>query len=591
MRNTLNDIGRFSTQRLNMGLVAGVDQLFRICLTSFYLLIIHEAGQPSGMHRDVTFLLYAYATYLFVIIVAQNLSPAVHEWQRKASVWVDLAFFFAYNCVGPVSLFNITFLWTAFMIGFRWGLESGRRLLFLNVSLYVLSEVVFLARFMYHGKPAGRYFSSVVRIGEDPGTLLVTLITNATVWLVIIVVIGHVLARWGDFERLAVRRQALIKRIREFLKQGMGINVFCDFLMRELVELLNASRIQIVLFQSDGTYQVRSLVNEQEGPRLTVEEADDEGLNPSLKSRDFSSPILLSKKGDSVDAFRLENGSWRRIPDLDGPQSKGMEDGSCIEVSLAGTNTLLGKMVVHSGDKRKLGFDDALFLQELLSVAALFLDNLRLMDEIAVEAAETERKKIALDIHDRVVQPYVAVQMGISGVRKKYEHEGRLGETDFERLMRISDDGVADLRQLVRQMKGADKGGQAFIPAVERFLKRFSGATGLAVDFRHDKSLAGLYGSFSTDLFQMIAEGVSNVYRHSESPIIRISLTGEERRILLVIEDEGKAVEDVGLLIPKSLSERTELRGGFLRVSRGSVGGVKIVIDLPTPEMFRPSNN
>jgi len=219
-------------------------------------------------------------------------------------------------------------------------------------------------------------------------------------------------------------------------------------------------------------------------------------------------------------------------------------------------------------------------------VVVIFLDNMRLTDAIAEEAAATERRKIALDLHDRVIQPYVAVQIGIKGLRSKYESDGNLSESDFERLVGISKLGVDDLRDIVRQLKGADEAGQAFVPAVERFLRRFSDATGIAVDFQHDNRTEGLYGSFSTDLFQMIAEGLSNVYRHSESSVIRLSIKAIGKKVTITIKDEGRKGEDVGFFIPKSLSERAALRGGVVLVSPGAAGGVTVEIDLPAPEIL-----
>jgi signal transduction histidine kinase len=595
MKNPSYDFGSFAVSGGKFGRIVGIDHLFRIVSATFYLILIFEGGSPMGIHREVSIVLVVYLIQLIVVAIAQSFWPALKKFQRKGAVWTDLAFFFALNSVGPVSIFNVTFLWVAFMIGFRWGLKDGKRMLAVNLILYTISEALFIARYVYHGKPSGRFLSILEGIDAERGTLLAaSLIATGVIWFLVILTFGYFLARWGDSERRELSREALVRRIRQLLRHGMGINVFCNLLLKELSNLLEVSQAQIILFEKDGRYLRRRLYRENGMVKVKVEELSEGGIGRSLAAKNTALPLLFLKTGDEFNSFQLDESGWNRVEvrDDNSQRGAGRFRYSTIALPLAGTNgALFGRLVLCADEKRQLGFEDILFLQKLLAVVGLFLDNLRLMDETAEEAATTERRKIALDIHDRVIQPYVAVQMGITGLRNKFESENGLGETDFERLIRISNDGVTDLREIVSQLKGADNAGQAFIPAVRRFLFRFSDVTGIAVDFQHDGIANGLYGEFSTDLFQMIAEGISNVYRHSESPIIKISLTGRGKRILLVIEDEGGMDEDVGFFIPKSLSERADLRGGFVSVSHGTVGGgVKVTIDLPAPEMLVRNN-
>ena len=49
------------------------------------------------------------------------------------------------------------------------------------------------------------------------------------------------------------------------------------------------------------------------------------------------------------------------------------------------------------------------------------LENIRLVDRLASEAAEYERQRIARDIHDGMIQPYIGLQLGLAAIRQKIE--------------------------------------------------------------------------------------------------------------------------------------------------------------------------
>lgn len=563
---------KFDLRQIKLDRFVELDQLFRITMVGLLFAALLLVGDPLG--KDF-YLFVCHIAFLVTnsgIILVQNLRPSIRERQRIWSVWLDIFFFGLFNVfagTAPSLFFNILFLWNAFIIGWRIGVRPGRWILALNLAVFVSTDVISILM-----SPTDN-----IVINSWPGIALST---------IFILIIGSLLARVGDAERRIGEREKLIAKIRLFVKQGMGMNVFCNFILRELIDALEARQAQIVLFQSDGSY-LRRRMNLKDGePKVRVDELSEDDVQKHIKAKNVHLPLFFSKKGEVFEGYQLNGGAWESVfvdeqyRDL----GRGLQRHTIIAVPLASSSTLFGRIVICASDNKQFTFDDVTFLRELLAVVVIFLDNIRLTEQIADEAAMTERRKIALDLHDRVIQPYVAVQIGIKGLRTKYQTDGELSEKDFERLVGISRDGVDDLREIVRQLKGADSAGQAFVPAVERFLKRFSEATAMAVDFKHDGIADGLYGSFSTDLFQMIAEGLSNVYRHSDSPVIRVSITGDGKRVVLTIEDEGRLFEDGEFFVPKSLSERASLRGGLVRVSQGTAGGVKVSIELPAPEIL-----
>ena len=102
---------------------------------------------------------------------------------------------------------------------------------------------------------------------------------------------------------------------------------------------------------------------------------------------------------------------------------------------------------------RALDISDLFFLSQVIEQANPIIENVRLVDRLASDAAEQERQRIARDIHDSVIQPYIGFQIGLSGVRRKLAAGHADVRAEIERLAEMADVGIVDLRGYVRGLK------------------------------------------------------------------------------------------------------------------------------------------
>src|SRR6185369_4457359 len=80
----------------------------------------------------------------------------------------------------------------------------------------------------------------------------------------------------------------------------------------------------------------------------------------------------------------------------------------------------VGRLYIVDGPDR---FDssDMDFMLQLMDHVTPVMENIRLIDNLASDAAEQERRRIAHDIHDSVIQPYLGLQFGLSALDQKLE--------------------------------------------------------------------------------------------------------------------------------------------------------------------------
>jgi signal transduction histidine kinase len=217
------------------------------------------------------------------------------------------------------------------------------------------------------------------------------------------------------------------------------------------------------------------------------------------------------------------------------------------------------------------------FMLQLMDHVTPVMENIRLIDNLASDAAEQERQRIAHDIHDSVIQPYLGLQFGLVALDQKLE-AGQLGIRDnVQELLELTNHELAELRRFVWGLRANEERADVLLPAIERYAERFSMVTGIKVDVAA-KGKVKVNDRLAAELFQIVAEGLSNVRRHAFCRDARVEISCKETSLLLQIKNsrpragvnpEGERVdgnEGVKPFRPHSIAERAASLGGDTHV-------------------------
>jgi signal transduction histidine kinase len=204
------------------------------------------------------------------------------------------------------------------------------------------------------------------------------------------------------------------------------------------------------------------------------------------------------------------------------------------------------------------------------------MENIRLVDNLASDAADQERRRLARDIHDSVIQPYLGLQFGVAAIRKKLEEGHTSLLADVNELLELTNHELAELRRYVGGLRAGEDRQGVLLPAIERYANRFSSVTGINVDFKAQGKF-DLNDRLAAELFQIVTEGLSNVRRHALTSDARVEMLCQDSTILLQIKNlrarmsENSNGNDFGSdghasFNPHSISERASLLGGATEV-------------------------
>lgn len=255
-------------------------------------------------------------------------------------------------------------------------------------------------------------------------------------------------------------------------------------------------------------------------------------------------------------------------------ESSNMLAGSGGRSEAASLRLLLGQ--------RERPFDEASLeaLQDVLGQVFPVFENASLLEQLAAEAAATERARIGRDLHDSAIQPYIGLKFAIEAFARRVSPQDALAD-DVQRLLAMMNDELASLRDVVSGLRGAPGSGDALlVSAVKRQAERFAELFGIEV---HVSVQSGMPVSrrLSGELFHMVSEGLSNIRRHTRSRRACVSLAMESDVLVLKISNESLKDEPLPAAFqPGSLAERAAALGGSAEVEIDDKG-TTITIRVP----------
>jgi signal transduction histidine kinase len=201
---------------------------------------------------------------------------------------------------------------------------------------------------------------------------------------------------------------------------------------------------------------------------------------------------------------------------------------------------------------------------------------------MASEAASQERQKIALDIHDRAVQPYIGLTLGLSAVRNKAEPGNPL-LGDIDKLSAMAQQAIDDLRHYAgtfRRNKGQRNTREPiYTAALQQQTDQVKALYGvdIAVDAAPDLQIND---RMAAEVLQIVREGLSNICRHTLAQFGALRLQRSVGWLHIQIENAGNSAP-VPAFSPRSITERVVSLGGKVRVHSEADGYTTVQIQIP----------
>jgi len=217
-------------------------------------------------------------------------------------------------------------------------------------------------------------------------------------------------------------------------------------------------------------------------------------------------------------------------------------------------------------------------------------ESLRLLSGQLLHLQDQERRRIARELHDSAGQILAALGMNLSLVGSE---NGNIAP----RAAKAIQESVGLVQELSRELRTIshllhppllDEVGLA--SGLRSYLEGFTERSKISVDLELPEDLGRLQQDSETAIFRIVQECLTNIHRHSESPVARIRIRRTDIEVSLEVEDRGKGIPPekrqamdsggtagVGI---RGMRERLRQLGGSLEINSNDTGTV-VVARLP----------
>ncbi len=192
----------------------------------------------------------------------------------------------------------------------------------------------------------------------------------------------------------------------------------------------------------------------------------------------------------------------------------------------------------------------------------------------ALAAQESERERVAQELHDEVGQTLTAVVLQLERLSRIAPDALR---PELEETRESARGSLDEIRMIAQRLRPEALDDLGLPSALVALTDRLSGQTGVSIERRIQRDLASLTPEAELVLYRVAQEGVTNALRHSGASAIEVSLRMTGGGVLLEVADDGCGVHgaEPGSGI-KGMRERAVLIGARLDLQSRPGGGTTL---------------
>jgi two-component system sensor histidine kinase UhpB len=197
----------------------------------------------------------------------------------------------------------------------------------------------------------------------------------------------------------------------------------------------------------------------------------------------------------------------------------------------------------------------------------------------ALYAQEGERLRTAQELHDEIGQRLTAVLLQVEQAIRIAPENVRPQLREVRETARGS---LEEARRISARLRPEALDDLGLLSALGVLVDRLSEQTGLTIDTAFPSSLPRLDRESELVLYRVAQEAMTNAVRHAGANRVTLTLSADESRIQLLVQDDGVGLN--GARAGSGLSgmrERAMLIGARLSVADRPGGGVEVGLDVP----------
>lgn len=216
---------------------------------------------------------------------------------------------------------------------------------------------------------------------------------------------------------------------------------------------------------------------------------------------------------------------------------------------------------------------------------------MRVLSRELIKAQETERLRIATELHDNLAQNLAAIKLELGGIEELSRGANPALARGLTKLTRQLSKTITGIRDLAYDLLPPGLEDLGLVTTLSHYCSDFAKRSGLAVDYFAD-GMDGVRLDFESqvNLYRLVQEALTNVRKHAQATKVTVRLICSHPSVILRIEDDGRGVDLDGRMDEFyqakrlgvwGMRERARLLGGRISLKSCPGRGMRIHIEIP----------
>jgi PAS domain S-box-containing protein len=212
-------------------------------------------------------------------------------------------------------------------------------------------------------------------------------------------------------------------------------------------------------------------------------------------------------------------------------------------------------------------------------------DQIRGMAGKVLRAQEEERRRIARELHDDIVQRVAALSIGMSRIKRQAAAVDESIANELAGIQKTIHSLAQHVRQISHRLHPAVLEHGGLMPALKAFAEEFSNAEDLEVQLSVPDTQEAIPPEVGMCVYRVVQEWLRNVAKHAHAKSVRVAVSIAGDDLHLTIKDEGKGFDvekargkGLGLV---SIEERVRFCRGTVRITSAPNQGATLEAQIP----------
>ena len=213
-------------------------------------------------------------------------------------------------------------------------------------------------------------------------------------------------------------------------------------------------------------------------------------------------------------------------------------------------------------------------------------EQLRALSRHLIQAQETERRRIALELHDQFSQDLAQISIELEDLIQKSPQSPIEATERLQRLALQARKLSSQVQTLSHQLHPSQLTHLGLVAASRSLCNEVAKSSGVQIDFGHSKVPNSIPQDISVCLFRVLQESLGNIVKHSGTREAQVELRGRPGEIQLHVADSGVGFDPhsrqdsfgLGLI---GMQERLHSTGGELVIDSQPSAGTRITARVP----------